>query len=119
MDLGMTLMYYRDVVNSNELKDVLMRLKLINFFTLLVGCMELVLRKDLSCYKFKQIPTDDVKVFFKLLKGFDSSFVPVPERAFWPRVNFYRLNFKSYYSVLKYIPSMRTRFLKKTIQTLF
>ena len=118
VDVGMTLIYYRDVINVNELEEVLMRLKIDDFFTLVISCAEIILKKDFSCYQFKRIPDDDVKVMFKLLMCLDGDFVPVPERSFWYRVWFYLSNFKSYYSVIKYIPYMRNRFLKKAIEVI-
>ena len=119
VDVGMTLIYYRDEVNANDLKEVLIRLKIVDFFTLVVGCAEVILRKDFSYYKFEQVSADDIQVMFKLLMSLDDGFVPVPERPFGYRVHYYISNFKSYYSVLKYIPSMRNRFLKKAFEVIF
>lgn len=119
VDLGMTLIYYRDVVNTNELNKVLTHLRLVDFFVLVIGCAELILGKDFSYYKYKQVSSSDINEMFKLLMLLDGTFVSVPERSFGNRVHFYVSNFKSYYSVLKYIPSMSNRFLKKTIEVIF
>lgn len=119
VDIGMTLEHYRDEINNSELKEVLIRLQIDDFFSLVIDSVGFILGEDFSYFKYKQIPTEDREAMFRLVLSMDRFFVPVPKRSFGERVHFYGSNFKYYHTILKYVPNMRNRFFKKSVEVIF
>lgn len=119
LDIGMTIKNNRDEIDDNELCNILKRLGITKFFSIIIGTAEFLLRQDFSRFKYEQVTEKEIKAMICLVQRTNTFFIPVPQRPFRERVRFYISNIKYYNIVLRYVPNMWNRFLKKAIEVIF
>lgn len=119
LDIGMTLKNNRDEIDDNELYNILKRLGITKFFSIIIGTEELLMRLDFSRYKYEQVAENEIKAMVHLVQKTNIFFIPVPKRSFRERIRFYISNIRFYNIVLKNVPNMWNRFLKKAIEVIF
>lgn len=119
LDIGMTIKNNRDEIDDNELCIILKRLDITKFFSIIIGTEELLLRQDFSQYKYEQVTENEINAMIHLVQKTNIFSIPVPQRSFRERIRFYISNIRFYNIVLKNVPNMWNRFLKKAIEVIF
>ena len=106
------------MVNSNDLRMVLGRLKINNVFILMLYMVEEVMGLRFDNYKFGKIPQEDVVAIFHLIMERDKYFVPLIERDFRSRFIFYFTRYRQFSKLIKYLPISRLKFVSKSVKEL-
>ena len=118
VDFGVTLQNYYDKVSAEDLKKVLADLKIVNVFCLMLSMVETMMELKYDEYRFSAVPSEDVIKLYHLVMCRPKVFVPLIERNFWDRVQFYCSQYNKLDSLFKYLSISRFSFFSKSLKEL-
>lgn len=119
VDFGMTLKKYHQIIDSKELKLLLVRLNILGIFCVILGMVEKVMRMDFSQYHFQEVKSNNLYALSKIMLSRPQDSVPFTEKTFRERFIIYYSRYCSLRSLFKYLPVKNYAFITKSLKELF
>lgn len=116
IDFGITLDHYKQDIDPEYLKSVLLELKIMDLFCLLTEMAEETLNVSFPLFHYKLVSIKDKKSVFKLILSREQNYVPLKERGYLEIIFFYLRRFNDYKYIIKYLPRSQFKFYIRNIR---